>query len=36
MFQNFKGKFPEPLLLFYINHLAMELAREESLYAPAA
>jgi hypothetical protein len=36
VFQTFKGKFPDALLLFYINHLAIELAQEESLYAPAA
>lgn len=36
VFHEFKGKFPDALLLFYINHLAIELAREESLYAPAA
>ena len=36
VFAEFKGKFPDALLLFYINHLAIELAQEERLYAPAA
>ncbi len=35
-FDHFKGKFPDPLLLFYINHLGWELIKEERLFAPAA
>jgi hypothetical protein len=36
VFQNFHGKFPDALLLFYINHLGVELANEEKVYLPAA
>ena len=36
IFSNFKGQYPDALLLFYINHLAVELSHEESVYAPAA
>ncbi len=36
VFGEFRGKFPDALLLFYINHLAVELAHQESIYAPAA
>jgi hypothetical protein len=35
-FDQFKGKFPEALLLFYVNHLGLELLKEEQLFAPAA
>jgi hypothetical protein len=35
-FQEFKDKYPQPLLLFYINHLALELLKEETVYVPAA
>lgn len=36
VFENFRGKYPEALLLFYINHLAWELLGAERLFAPAA
>ena len=36
VYQEFAGKFPEPLVLFYINHLIFELQKETSLYQPAA
>ncbi len=36
VFQEFQGKFPDSLLLFYINHLAVELANEEIVFVPAA
>ncbi len=32
----FQGRFPNALLLFYINHLGIELAGQESAYLPAA
>ena len=35
-FDQFKGKFPDALLLFYVNHLGLELLKEEQLFAPAA
>ena len=36
VFENFKTVYPEPLLLFYINHLTWELKSADSLFAPAA
>src|SRR3974390_1161599 len=36
VFENFKGKYSEALLLFYINHLRWELLGAESCFAPAA
>lgn len=36
VFEKFRGAYPEPLLLFYINHLGWELAGAEQPYAPAA
>jgi hypothetical protein len=33
---HFKGKYPEALFLFYINHLGCELGAEESAFLPAA
>ena len=36
VFEQFRGKYPEPLLLFYINHVAWELLGSEKLFAPAA
>ncbi len=33
---HFKEQFPEPLLLLYINHLAVEVQKAESLFVPAA
>ena len=35
-FENFRGKYPEALLLFYINHLSWELLGSEKFFAPAA
>ena len=34
-FQNFRERFPEPLLTFYINHLRWELLGATELYRPA-
>jgi len=36
VYDEFKGKFSDALLLFYINHLAVELSKEDSVYVPAA
>ncbi len=36
VYEEFKDDFPRPLLLFYVNHLAWELARESDIFAPAA
>ena len=36
VFENFQGKFPNALLLFYINHLGWELLKEQQMFAPAA
>lgn len=36
VFEKFRGAYPEPLLLFYINHLGWELTGAEQPYAPAA
>jgi hypothetical protein len=33
---NFREKFPPAPLLFYINHLAWEIAKAEDVFAPAA
>src|ERR1700761_2436695 len=35
-YEQFKTTFPEPLLLFYINHLGWELGSEQQAYLPAA
>jgi hypothetical protein len=35
-FEKLRGAYPEPLLLFYINHLAWELKGAEQPFAPAA
>ena len=32
---NFKGKFPDAVLLFYVNHLAWEVQKAEQVYKPA-
>jgi hypothetical protein len=32
----FRGQFPPAALLFYINHLAWEVAKAEDVFAPAA
>ena len=33
-FDQFKDSYPEPVLVFYINHLAWELAQAEDLFTP--
>lgn len=35
-YDKFKGDYPEPLLLFYINHLGWELGSAQEAYLPAA
>jgi hypothetical protein len=35
-FEGLKDKFPRPVLLFYLNHLAWEVAKAEDVYLPAA
>jgi len=35
-YEHFKTEFPEALLLFYINHLGWEMAKEQTAYLPAA
>jgi hypothetical protein len=34
VFEKFRGVYPEPILLFYINHLAWELTEAPEPYAP--
>ena len=34
VFENFRNSWPEPLLLFYINHLAWELTKAPQPFAP--
>jgi hypothetical protein len=34
-FEKFKTEFPEVVVLFYINHLALEMGKAEDLFAPA-
>lgn len=34
--EHFRGRYPEALLLFYINHLALEVQKAEELFLPAA
>ncbi len=36
VFDEFKGKFSEPLLIFYINHLDLELNKTPEIFNPAA
>lgn len=36
VYQHFRDKYPEPLLLFYINHLAVEAQKAGEIYKPAA
>jgi hypothetical protein len=36
VFEEFRGKYPEDVLLFYINHLGSEVAKSECIFAPAA
>src|ERR1700684_811825 len=35
-YEQFKGEYPEALLLFYLNHLGWELGGAEQAYLPAA
>lgn len=35
VFDAFREKYPEPLLVFYINHLDWELTKAESVFLPA-
>ncbi len=34
-YAQFKGKFPDPVLRLYLNHLAWELAKEPEMFVPA-
>ena len=34
--KNFKGKYPDALLVFYLNHLAQEVTKDEELFTPGA
>jgi len=34
-FEKFKGEFPEAVVLFYINHLALEMGKAEEAFVPA-
>jgi hypothetical protein len=36
VYERFRDRYPAPLLLFYINHLAVEVAHAGELYQPAA
>ena len=36
VYDKFKSVYPEPVLLFYINHLAWEVAKAETVFQPAA
>ena len=36
VWEKFHGQFPPSALLFYINHLAWEVAKAEDVFAPAA
>ena len=36
VFENFRGTWPEELLLFYMNHLRWELLGAEEVYRPAS
>ena len=35
-YEHFKSEYPESILLFYINHLAWEMAGEQTAFLPAA
>lgn len=34
-FERFRGRYPEGALVFYLNHLAMELTKSDQLFSPA-
>ena len=36
VYQHFRNRYPDALLLFYINHLAVEVQKAGELYKPAA
>ena len=36
VFQRFEGVYPEALLLFYINHLGVEMGKSETIFLPTA
>lgn len=36
VYESFREKYPEALLVFYINHLDWELTKSETVYQPAA
>lgn len=36
VFEQFRGKYSEPVLIFYINHLAVELTNDAGIFQPAA
>jgi hypothetical protein len=36
VFEKFKGEFPDAVVLFYINHLALEVGKAEAVFVPAA
>jgi len=36
VFNEFRGRFPEAVLLFYINHLGWEVGKAEEIFRPAA
>lgn len=36
VYDKFQGEFPDALLLFYINHLGLELGKAETPFIPAA
>ncbi len=36
VYENFRGTHPDAIILFYINHLAWEVAKAETLFVPAA
>ena len=34
VYSEFKDKFPQPVLLFYVNHLGWEVAKSETVFLP--
>jgi len=36
VWEKFRGQYPEPALLLYVNHLAWELAKQAEVFRPAA
>ena len=35
VYENFRGKYPDALLIFYINHLGLELTKQPEVFQPA-